>query len=160
MIPTVKVKSNSMKHIKIISMVFLSIAMLFAVLISVRAFVWPLFYQQIGIFGVGILLKNVFLVWIYTHYIPSLIFLIGFIFLLVYIARTKNIYSLCASLFLTTSIFIIVWHLLNIASAFRLNRSILSIVISSIVIFVFLVVFIALFFFFRSKSKKYIEVRG
>ena len=136
-----------MKYIKIFSMICLSIAMLVALFFSLRSFV-----------------GNRFLSLINSYYINSFIYLIGFIFLLIYIARTKNIYSLAAALFLTTSILIIIFNL-NIPSYFRLfwtgtpyrGTEIIIYIISAIVSFVFIAGFITLFFYFKSKSKKYIE---
>lgn len=136
-----------MKYVKIFSMIFLSIVMLVALFFSLRTFGDNRFFQLIR-----------------SYYVNSFIYLIGFIFLLIYIARTKNIYSLVASLFLTTSILIIIFNL-NIPSYFRLswagtpNRGIEMIVyvIAAITSFVFISGFITLFFYFKSKSKKYIE---
>jgi hypothetical protein len=136
-----------MKYIKIFSMIFLSIIMLVAIFFSLRTF--------------G---GNRFLLLISSYYINSFVYLIGFIFLLIYTARTKNIYNLVASLFLTTSILIIIFNL-NIPSYFRLfwtgtpyrGTEIIIYIISAIVSFVFIAGFITLFFYFKSKSKKYIE---
>ena len=136
-----------MKYIKIFSMIILSIAMLVALFFSLRAF--------------G---DNRFLLLISSYYVNSFVYLIGFISLLIYIARTKNIYSLAAALFLTTSILIIIFNL-NIPSYFRLfwtgtpyrGIEIIGYIISAIVSFVFIAGFITLFFYFKSKSKKYIE---
>ena len=128
-------------------MIFLSIIMLFAIFFSLRTF--------------G---GNRFLLLISSYYINSFVYLIGFIFLLIYIARTKNIYGLAAALFLTTSILIIIFNL-NIPSYFRLfwtgipyrGTEMIFYVIAAIVSFVFITGFITLFFYFKSKSKKYIE---
>lgn len=136
-----------MKYVKVFSMIFLSIVMLVALFFSLRAF--------------G---GSRFLLLISSYYINSFIYLIGFIFLLIYIARTKNIYSLAASLFLTSSILIIIFNL-NIPSYFRLfwtgtpykETEIFLYIISAIVYFVFIAGFMTLFFNFKSKSKKYIE---
>ena len=136
-----------MKYIKIFSMICLSIAMIIALFFSLRTFGGNRFFQLIS-----------------SYYINSFIYLIGFIFLLIYIAMTKNIYSLVAALFLTTSILIIIFNL-NIPTYFRLfgtgtpNRGIEIIVyvIAAIISFVFISGFITLFFYFKSKSKKYME---
>jgi len=136
-----------MKYVKVFSMIILSIVMIVALFLSLRAF--------------G---GNEFLLLISSYYINSFIYLIGFIFLLIYIARTKNIYSLTASLFLTTSILIIIYNL-NIPTYFRLfwtgtpykETEMIVYVISAIVSFVFIAGFVTLFFYFKSKSKKYIK---
>jgi len=135
-----------MKYVKVFSMIILSIVMIVALFLSLRAF--------------G---GNEFLLLISSYYINSFIYLIGFIFLLIYIARTKNIYSLTASLFLTTSILIIIYNL-NIPTYFRIfwtgtpykGTEMIVYVISTVVSFVFIAGFITLFFYFKSKSKKYI----
>jgi len=136
-----------MKYLKVFSMICLSIAMLVALIFSLRSFA-----------------GNRFLSLVNSYFINSFIYLIGFIFLLIYIARTKNIYSLTASLFLTTSILIIIYNL-NIPTYFRLfgtgtpykETEIIVYIISAIISFVFIAGFITLFFYFKSKSKKYVK---
>ena len=134
-----------MRYLKIFSLIIFIIAMLVTLFISIRSF-----------------LGNIkFLNYISRYYIPSIIFLIIFIFLIIYIIKTKNIYSLVASLFLTTSCFIFIWFLLNLATV--INRQeiysgplLISFIVSSSIGLVFFIGFITLFFFFRSKSEKYV----
>ena len=95
---------------------------------------------------------------------PGVYFIYNINLELIYIGKTKNIYSLVASLFLSTSILILIFNL-NIPSYFRLfwtgtpdkGIKIIVYVISAIISFVFIAGFVTLFFYFKSKSKKYIE---
>jgi len=136
-----------MKYVKVFSMIILSIAMLIALIFSYRAF--------------G---GNKFLSLISAYFINSFVYLIGFVFLLIYIARTKNIYSIAVALFLTTSILIIISNL-NIPTYFRMfwtgtpyrGTEMIVYITSAIISFVFIAGFMTLFFYFKSKSKKYIE---
>ena len=132
-----------MKYFKIFAMFILSIIMLIALFFSIGTF------RPIKFLG--------------AYYIPSIIMLIGFIFLMIYVAKTKNIYSLIASLFLSISVIIIISNL-NISEPISLiwpfmdeGIKIITYTISAIISSIFLVGFMTLFFYFRSKSKKYIK---
>jgi len=137
-----------MKYFKIFAMFILSIIMLTALFLSVGSFR----YLPIN-----------FLNFLGMYYIPSFIMLIGFIFLMIYVAKTKNIYSLTASLFLNISIIILLSNInipaiFDILGTIKVTRIIIYI-IYAIISSIFSVGFICLFFYFRNKSRKYIPVK-